>query len=84
MIRRLLTISTFISVVLFPWPLTALLAIITAFFEPLIPLAAGLFADTLYYVPQGGGLPLYTLFGVLATIIAFFVRSRLSTGIIRR
>lgn len=84
MIRGMLTILTFISAVLFPWPLTVILALVTSFFEPFVPLAVGLFADTLYYAPQAGALPLFTLYGALATGLAFFVRSRLKASIIGR
>lgn len=80
----ILTIATFISAVLFPWPLTALLAILTSFFEPLVPLAAGLFADTLYWVPKvkAGAWPVFTLYGLVLSSIVIFVRSRMRTGTI--
>lgn len=84
MIRGMLTVLTFISAVLFPWPLMVILALVTSFFEPFVPLAVGLFADTLYYAPQAGALPLFTLYGALATGLAFFVRSRLKASIIGR
>ncbi len=80
--RGILTLITFISTVLFPWPLTAILALGTSIFEPLVPLSIGLFADILYYVPQSGSLPVFTLYGALVTALAFLVRSRLKTGII--
>ncbi len=83
MMRGILTALTFISTVLFPWPLTVLLALSVSFFEPLVPLATGLFADTLYYAPSVETLPLFTLYGAVATTIALFVRSRLRTGIIK-
>ncbi|MEK7077198.1 MAG: hypothetical protein AAB967_03130 [Patescibacteria group bacterium] len=83
MMRGILTLIPFISTVLFPWPLTVLFALIASFFEPLIPLSIGLFVDTLYYAPQSGMIPLFTFYGVLATALAFGVRSRLKTGIIR-
>ena len=79
----ILTIATFVSAVLFPWPLTALLAVITSFFEPLVPLAAGLFVDTLYYVPHAGAFPVFTLYGLLVSGIAVLVRSQLRASIIR-
>jgi len=82
MIRGALTVLTFVSVVFLPWPLTAILAFATSVFEPLVPLAVGLFADTLYYTPQAGTLPLFTFVGALLTAVAFFVRNRLKTGII--
>ena len=84
MMRPILTLAALVSALLFPWPLTALLALSISLFEPLVPLAAGLFADTLYYTPGSGGLPLCTIYGAAATGLAFFVRSRLSTGSIGR
>ncbi|MHB8710537.1 MAG: hypothetical protein ACYC6X_03250 [Minisyncoccota bacterium] len=82
MMRGLLTGSSLISVIFFPWPFTVSLALISSLTEPLVPLAVGLFADTLYYAPSAGQLPLFTLFGAVATVIALLVRSRLRTGII--
>lgn len=79
----LLTLFVFISVVFFPWQLTVILALVSSFPIPLLPLAAGLFADTLYYTPHVAALPLSTLYGVIVTGIALFVRSRLETSIIR-
>lgn len=84
MIRNgILTISTFVSVVLFPWPLTVLLALVASFFEPLVPLAAGLFADTLYYVPHSGTWPTATLYGFGLSIVAALVRRQLRSSIMR-
>ncbi len=80
MMRGILTVSSFISVVFFPWPLTAVLALVSASMEPLVPLAVGIFADTLYYTPQARALPLFTICGAIVTIIAFLVRSRLRTS----
>jgi hypothetical protein len=83
MMPRLGTLLTFLSALFFPWPLTACLALGMALFEPLLPLAVGLFADTLYYFPHGGGLPFFTCAGALVTVGAFFVRSRLKTNPVR-
>lgn len=84
MIRGILTLLTFISIVLFPWPLTAMLVVASALLVPLLPLSAGIFFDTLYYAPQTELLPLFSLAGALFTVLAFFVRSWLSAGIIQR
>ena len=81
--RGILTILSFISAVFFPWLCTALLAVAASFFEPLVPLAVGLFADTLYYTPQAGVFPLYTLYGAVVTVAASFVRGRLSASPVR-
>lgn len=84
MIRNgILTVSTLISVVLFPWPLSVLLALGASFFEPLVPLSAGLLADTLYFAPGAGGLPVYTLYGLVVSVVAVFVRSQMRTGTMR-
>ena len=82
MMRGILTLSTLLSVIFFPWSLTLLLAVVTALFEPLVPLAAGIFADTLYYSPHAGLVPFWTLCGAGATVLSLFVRSRLAPGII--
>jgi len=84
MIRPLLALLTFFSVLFFPWLFSAILALVFSPFLPFLPLAAGLFADTLYYTPKTGILPLFTLCGALATGIAFLVRNRLSASIIKK
>lgn len=83
MMRGMLTLVTLASVLFFPWPFSALLAVLSALPVPLLPLAAGIFFDTLYYVPALG-LPVFTLWGGLFTLLAFFVRSHLNASIIRR
>lgn len=78
----LVVLIAFVSVIFFPWPLTALIALAASLILPLLPLSAGLFADALYFVPHAGAWPLFSIFGALATLAAFFVRSRLAAGII--
>ena len=82
-LRRLGIVLSFVAVVFFPWPLTVLLALLLAAFEPLVPLALGIFADTLYYLPHGSFFPHFTFWGLLVTIVAFFVRSRLKASLVR-
>ena len=82
MMRKIGTLLTFLSAMFFPWPLTACIALGMALLEPWVPFAAGLFTDTLYYVPHGGSLPLFTISLALVTGAVFFVRSRLKAGII--
>jgi len=83
MMRAALSILAFVSVIFFPWPFAVLLALLSVGVEPLLPLAVGLFADTLYYTPSAGTVPLFTLFGAAATATALFVRSRLRASIMR-
>ena len=82
--RGVITLAMFVSIIIFPWPFSAALAFVAAFSEPLIPLAAGIFADTLFFVPHASALPLFTLYGAVVTIIATFVHSRLRASIIRK
>ncbi len=84
MMRGVLTVSTLVSVVMFPWPFTAALALASSLLEPLVPLSAGILADTLFYTPHGGAFPIAALSGVAVTAVAIFVRSRLSAGIMRQ
>ncbi len=84
MIRAAGTLLAFLSALFFPWPLTAGIALGMAVYEPLVPFAAGVFMDTLYYVPHSGAWPLFSLSGALVTIVAFSVRGRLKAGIIER
>lgn len=74
---------SFVSALLFPWPLTVLFALIASFVEPLVPFAVGIFADTLYYAPGAGAFPLFTLYGLAVSIIVFLVRKQLRASIIR-
>lgn len=80
MMRGILTISTFASLILLPWPCTVVLALAAACIEPLVPFAVGVLADTLYFIPHGTALPLASLAGLLVTLLALFVHSRLRTG----
>lgn len=84
MIRNLGVLITCVSAVLFPWPLTASLALAVSLFEPFLPFAIGLLVDTLYYTPAFGSIPFFTLSGLLATALSFFVRSRLKADSIVR
>lgn len=74
---RVLTILAFISVVFFPWPLTMALMLASAVYEPFVPLAVGIFADTLYYAPSAQPWPWFTLAGLLVTALALYLRNRL-------
>ncbi len=86
MIRGLLTLLTLSSVVFFPWQGTVILAIAASFVEPLVPLVAGIFADTLYYTPQAQtyALPIFSLYGAACAAIAFVVRSQVMTSIMKK
>jgi hypothetical protein len=84
MIRWILIFLTFVSVILFPWPLTAILVLGSSFFIPLLPLAIGIFADTIYYSANVAAFPTFTVLGAAVTGIVFLVRSRLQTSTMRK
>lgn len=76
MMRGFATVAAFFSVVFFPWPVTVVVTLAAAIVVPLVPLAVGIFADTLYYTPHVFSLPLGTIIGALVTVLAFFFRKR--------
>jgi hypothetical protein len=82
MMRGLFAVLALASVLFFPWPVPALLALSIALYEPLLPLAAGLFADTVYFAPHAAFMPYFTLAGLAVTVMSYLVRRRLSAGII--
>lgn len=79
--KPLAIIGAFVSVVLFPWPLWTVVALMLGALDPIVPLAVGIFADALYYAPNLSVLPVFTLFGAVAAATSFFVRSRLKASI---
>ena len=76
----LLVILAAISLFFFPWPLTTTLVLLASPVVPVAPLALGLSADALYRTP--GVFPLATLLGACASLLALFVRTRLTQGVI--
>jgi hypothetical protein len=83
MMRWPLLSLAFLSPFFFPWPLTALLALIAASITPLAPLAIGLSLDALYYVRGVSALPWWTFYGLIATLLAYGVRRFLETSIMQ-
>lgn len=81
-LRAVLAFLALASSALLPWPLAAFLALASSAVEPLLPLSAGLFIDVLYYEPRAGALPLFTIGGAVATVLALIVRNRLRVGTI--
>ena len=80
MIRVVALVLPFISLSLFPWPLTVLLAILAGWYEPLIPVSIGLLADMLYMNASVSCLPVWSLAGVLVSAVTSYVRSQMRTG----
>lgn len=80
MMRIPVMIGAFLSPLLFPFPLTVLLALVASLFFPPAGLLIGALVDALYYVP--GSLPLGLIWGAVLTFVAFFVRRFMKARII--
>ena len=77
-----LTVLALTSAFIFPWPVTALLALFSALWLPLLPVTVGILVDALYYAPHASLLPWGTVAGAFVTAASFFVRRRLAARII--
>lgn len=78
--RGVFTFCTLVAAVIFPWPLTALLVLSMTSLEPLLPLAAGIIYDSLYFTPHTYAFPLATVYGAGVALFASVVHSRLRKG----
>lgn len=78
--RGVFTFCTLAGTILFPWPLTVVLVLGMAFLEPLLPLAAGIIFDSLYFTSPAQTLPIATLYGAGISFFACVVHSRLRKG----
>lgn len=83
MMHKLAAVLACFSVLFFPWPVAACLALGMSLIEPFVPLVVGLLIDIFYYSSYGGALPFATLSGACVTALALLVRSRLVASIIR-
>ena len=78
-----LAVGAFFALFLFPWPVAAVLGALAAPFLPVIPVALGLIADTLYLASGATPhtLPVATLIGFCGSVIGFLVRRHLEARI---
>lgn len=68
-----------LSVFFFPWPCTVAIALVGGYFFPPIALIAGVLLDVVY--STGHTIPYFSIFGILATFILFFVQQFVKTRI---
>jgi hypothetical protein len=66
---------------IFPWPYTLVLSIVASLFFPPTAIIVGALMDFLYYLPHAGSVPIFTIFGVLISTMAYFVHQFLKTRI---
>lgn len=71
-----------LSIFFFPYPLTVLLSFVASLYVPIAGLLIGILADLVYYTPHASSLPLATMYGAAASLLAYilrrFVRARLA------
>lgn len=77
--RTLLCLVAIISPILFPWLLATFIGIIAALFVPPIAIMLGIMFDLLYYT---GGVPYFSIAGLVVAGIAFVVHRFIKTRII--
>jgi hypothetical protein len=76
MVRLALSLSAFLSLFFFPYPLTLALSFVASLYIPFAALIVGICADLVYLSwPEGGSaLPVATLLGGALSLGALFVR----------
>jgi hypothetical protein len=83
MIRLCIAVCALFSPILFPFWFSVGIVGVASFFSPSVPLAVGLFADAVYYVPGVYGFPLYSVVGGMLTVSLIFIHRFVKTSIIQ-
>ena len=78
MIRYALIGLAFLSLFVFPWPLTVALTFVASLYIPPLALLMGALAEILYGT---GGMPYALIVGVVGSVVAYFVRRLIKTRI---
>ena len=81
MIRTLLPLTALLSLFFFPYPLSALLILASAIMLPVSGIVLGVAADVLYFSPGAAFMPLWSLGGIFATVLALLVQRFVKTRI---
>lgn len=68
-----------VSLIAFPWQLTALLTLIVGYWLPVFPLIVAALAELLYY--PGYGMPHILIYGAIGSLFMYLVRSFVKTRI---
>lgn len=79
MMRAVILVATFLSLVWLPWPMTVVLMVVASISFPLSGIAFGILFDLLY--APAAGIPLGLLWGSAASIAGYaisrFIRERI-------
>jgi hypothetical protein len=81
MMRFALPVLALFSLFFVPAPLSTVLIAASAFVLPFSALALGVFADVLYFSPYPGALPLWSIGGFVAMLLALLVHRFVKTRI---
>lgn len=82
MLRVLIPLASFVSLFVFPWPVSLFGIFATSLIVPPLGLALGIVADFLYFVPGATVVPYFSLFGLLSFVMALLVHRFVKTRII--
>lgn len=81
MMRYVVLLATFLSLVWFPWPITVVLMVVSSIFVPLSGIVFGVLFDMVYAPVGAVSMPLGVLWGSAASlagyIISRFIRTRI-------
>ena len=81
MMRFVLLVATFLSLVWLPWPITVVLMVASSISLPLSGIVFGVLIDMLYAPVGAVGIPLGVLWGSVASLVGYtisrFVRARI-------
>lgn len=79
--RIALPVVALLALFFVPAPLSVVLIAASAFVLPFSALALGVCADVLYFSPHPGALPLWSMGGLVATLLALLVHRFVKTRI---
>ncbi len=71
----------FISLFVFPWPVSFALILVASVFMPLAGVTLGILSDLLYFVPGSAFVPYGSLFGLVCTVGSLLMQRFVKTRI---
>lgn len=81
MIRIATFAIAFVSLFVFPWPVSYALILLASIFLPLAGVALGILLDLVYFVPGSAFVPYGSLFGLLCTVFSLLMQRFVKTRI---
>jgi hypothetical protein len=81
MIRIATFAIAFVSLFIFPWPVSFVAIALASIFLPFAGVALGVLADLIYFVPGSAFLPYASLFGLFCTVLSLLMQRFVKTRI---